>query len=101
MCSLFNNLTVVEHNDFVRISHGTQPMRDNDRCSVFKNCTEILLNPDLILYIEKIPDTVVTLTNGDKIYLRESASELQQRFIAYKREIFAATLHGGLPSKNG
>ena len=63
------------------------------------NGTEMLLNPELILYVESIPDTVVTMTTGEKVYVKEGASELQRRFTAYKRMIFARTLHGELPAK--
>ena len=63
------------------------------------NGTEILLNPEQILYVETIPDTVVTMTTGEKVYVKEGASDLQQRFTAYKRKIFARALREGLPTK--
>ena len=63
------------------------------------NGTEILLNPELILYVESIPDTVVTMTTGEKVYVKESASDVQQRFTAYKRMIFARTLREKLPTE--
>jgi flagellar protein FlbD len=63
------------------------------------NGTEMLLNPELILYVESIPDTIVTLTTGEKVYIKEDRSEVQRRFLEYKKRIFAETLHGGLPTK--
>jgi flagellar protein FlbD len=63
------------------------------------NGTQILLNPEQILYVETIPDTVVTMTTGEKVYVKEPAAEVQQRFLAYKRKIFAESLHGGIPRK--
>ena len=63
------------------------------------NGTEMLLNPELILYVESIPDTIVTLTTGEKVYIREDRSEVEKRFLEYKKRIFAETLRGGLPTK--
>ena len=63
------------------------------------NGTEMLLNPEQILYVESVPDTVVTLTTGEKLYIKEVATEIQRRFLAYKKKVFAETLHGGLPRK--
>ncbi len=57
------------------------------------------MNPEQILYVESIPDTVVTLTTAEKLYIKEVASEIQRRFLAYKKKIFAEALHGSLPAK--
>ncbi len=45
------------------------------------------LNPDMILTLEATPDTVITLTNGEKLIVRESPHELIDRFVALKRRI--------------
>lgn len=45
------------------------------------------LNPDLILTLEATPDTVITLTTGEKLMVRESPQELIDRFVAFKRRI--------------
>lgn len=45
------------------------------------------LNPDMILTLEATPDTVITLTSGEKLMVRESPSELIDRFVAFKRRI--------------
>ncbi len=63
------------------------------------NGTEMLLNPELILYVESIPDTIVTLTTGEKVYIKESRSEVHRRFMEYKKRVFVETLRGGLPTK--
>ncbi|MEM0951356.1 MAG: flagellar FlbD family protein [Cyanobacteria bacterium P01_H01_bin.74] len=47
------------------------------------------LNPEMILTIEKTPDTVITLNSGEKLLAKESPEELRRRFIAYKKELFA------------
>ncbi len=45
------------------------------------------LNPDLILTLEATPDTVITLTTGEKLMVRESPQALIDRFVAFKRRI--------------
>lgn len=47
-----------------------------------------MLNADLIEYIEVVPDTIITLTGGQKLMVRESASEIRQKVIAFRREVF-------------
>ena len=37
----------------------------------------VLINCDLIEYVEETPDTVVTLTTGRKLIVKESRQELQ------------------------
>lgn len=44
---------------------------------------EFVLNSDLILYIESRPDTYITLTNNDRLVVRESVDEVVRRRIAY------------------
>lgn len=46
---------------------------------------EIVLNADLIVSLESTPDTVITLTTGKKIVVRESVSEVAGRVEAYVR----------------
>lgn len=50
------------------------------------NLTELILNADLIEYIEQTPDTVITMITGKKVLVRESADEVRSRIIAYRRE---------------
>lgn len=52
------------------------------------NGEEFYINPDLIQYIEKTPDTVITLTNDRKVVVREEVDEVIQRIVAFKRQIF-------------
>jgi len=52
------------------------------------NQVPLLLNADLIEYVEVVPDTVITLTTGQKLMVRESAREITQKVIAFRREIF-------------
>ena len=48
---------------------------------------EVVINVDLIITIEKTPDTVLTLTTGDRIMVRESVEDIVQRAIAYRHRI--------------
>jgi flagellar protein FlbD len=52
------------------------------------NHLPLILNSDLIEHIEATPDTVVSLTTGQKIVVLESAEEIVARVIAFRRAIF-------------
>ncbi len=56
------------------------------------NHLPLVLNSDLIEYIEITPDTVITLTTGQKIMVRESADEVVDRVVAFRRSILNHTL---------
>jgi len=43
------------------------------------NKKEYFLNSDLILTIEAVPDTLITLTTGEKLLVRETPSEVCER----------------------
>lgn len=45
------------------------------------------INPDKILFADVTPDTILTLTTGEKIIVRESPQELIERFVAFKSRI--------------
>jgi flagellar protein FlbD len=47
----------------------------------------LFVNADLIATVESTPDTVVTLSNGRKLVVAESAEELVSRFMAYKSRV--------------
>jgi flagellar protein FlbD len=49
----------------------------------------MILNADLIEHIETTPDTVVSLTNGQKFVVLESADEIVSKVIQFRREILA------------
>lgn len=52
------------------------------------NKSEIMINSDLIQYVEETPDTVITMTNGQKIVVVEHASEIVTKVVEFKRRIF-------------
>jgi flagellar protein FlbD len=47
----------------------------------------LVLNSDLIEHIEVTPDTVITLTTGQIIRVRETAEEVIERTVEFRREI--------------
>jgi flagellar protein FlbD len=52
------------------------------------NETPLMLNAELIEYVEAVPDTIITLTGGQKVMVRESAPEIRQKVIAFRREVY-------------
>jgi flagellar protein FlbD len=58
------------------------------------NRIPLVLNSDLIEYIEITPDTVITLTNGHKMVVSESASEVVERVMAFRRSILSGIFAG-------
>ena len=52
------------------------------------NNQAIMVNADLIETLEATPDTVVTLTSGNKLLVRDSMEEIQSKIIDYKRQIY-------------
>ena len=48
------------------------------------------LNPDLILTVEALPDTVVTLTTGTKIVVIETPERVAEEVRAWRAEILRA-----------
>jgi flagellar protein FlbD len=55
------------------------------------NHAPLVLNSDLIEHMEVTPDTVVTLTTGQKIVVLESAEEVVERVIQFRRSIIAGS----------
>jgi flagellar protein FlbD len=51
------------------------------------NQAPVVLNSDLIEHMESTPDTVIALTNGQKMVVRESAEEVIQKVIEFRRAI--------------
>ena len=51
------------------------------------NNQPIVVNCDLIESVEATPDTVVTLTSGNKLIVRDSPEEIRKRIIEFKRAI--------------
>ena len=53
------------------------------------NGEKIMLNIDLIELVEETPDTIVTLTTGRKILVRESSRYIQEEIIKIRKRIYS------------
>lgn len=53
------------------------------------NNTAISINSDLIKLVEQSPDTVITLLNGEKILVRETAEQILERIVQFRRRVLA------------
>jgi flagellar protein FlbD len=51
------------------------------------NHAPMVLNSDLIEHIDITPDTVITLTNGQILRVLESAEEVVERSIEFRRRV--------------
>lgn len=49
------------------------------------NGTELVINAEMVEFVEAIPDTIVTLISGKKIMVSESVEQLVERIIEYKK----------------
>ncbi len=58
------------------------------------NHVPLVLNSDLIEHIEVTPDTVISLTTGQKFVVLESAEDVVERIIAFRRAVCECPLSG-------
>jgi flagellar protein FlbD len=52
------------------------------------NHAPMVLNSDLIVHIEITPDTVISLTTGETIMVRETSEEVVERIREFRRSLF-------------
>ena len=62
------------------------------------NHVPLIVNADLIEHVEVTPDTVIALTNGQKFMVLESAEDVVERVIQFRRAILG---EHGCPLKKG
>jgi len=48
---------------------------------------KIVVNGDLIEFVEATPDTLVSTTSGKKLLVKESVDEVVEKYIQYKRRV--------------
>ena len=53
------------------------------------NNKPLFVNSDLIKFIERAPDTVLTLVSGEKVVVLESAEQVLEKVIAFRRTILS------------
>ena len=49
------------------------------------NQQSIVVNADTIVLVEATPDTLLTLSNGVRLHVRESVPQVLERAVAYQR----------------
>jgi flagellar protein FlbD len=59
------------------------------------NDTELVINSDLIEFVESIPDTIISLTTGKKVMVRETVDDIIARVAEFKRLCIARIDHPG------
>jgi len=59
------------------------------------NNTSLTVNSDLIKFVEQSPDTVITLVNGEKIIVRENASQVVDRIVHFRRAVLQGIYPAG------
>lgn len=65
------------------------------------NHVPLVLNSDLIEHVEVTPDTVITLTNGQKFLVLESPAEVTQLILQFRRQILSPHAHAGSADTSG
>jgi flagellar protein FlbD len=58
------------------------------------NQVPLVLNADLIEHLETTPDTVISMTNGQKFVVLESSDDVIRKVIEFRREILRDPNHG-------
>jgi len=61
----------------------------------------VLVNSDLIVLVEANPDTVLALSTGERLRVRESLLEVVDRVVEFKRRVQACQLPGAGDISNG
>ncbi|MCL2001607.1 MAG: flagellar FlbD family protein [Planctomycetes bacterium] len=51
-----------------------------------RNGNRFVLNAELIKFVEEVPDTIVTLRDGEKVLVAESADTVVRLSLEYARE---------------
>jgi flagellar protein FlbD len=51
------------------------------------NNRPMVVNSELIKFIENAPDTVITLVSGEKLVVLEAAEEVMARIVEYRRRL--------------
>jgi len=51
------------------------------------NNQPLMVNSDLIKYVERAPDTVLTLVSGEKLIVRESPEQVLGKIVEFRKSI--------------
>jgi len=53
------------------------------------NKSSLAINADLIKFVEAAPDTVITLSTGEKVVVTETVEQIIELIIRYRRSVLA------------
>jgi flagellar protein FlbD len=56
------------------------------------NNRPLVVNSDMIKFIENTPDTVITLVTGEKIVVRETVAKVLEEILCFRRAVAAASI---------
>ena len=59
------------------------------------NDTELVVNADLIEFVEATPDTIISLTSGKKVMVKESTDEIIELVARFKSASQARSIDPG------
>jgi len=54
------------------------------------NNRPLVVNSDMIKFIENTPDTVITLVTGEKVVVLETVAEVLEEILNFRRQVVAA-----------
>lgn len=57
------------------------------------NGQPVMLNCDLIESVEANGETIITLTTGNAVVVREPLDEIERKVVAFKRKLHGAQAH--------
>ena len=58
------------------------------------NGSPLVLNADLIEQIESKPDTIIRLTNGQRVVVRETPAEVVELVVAFRQRVHRLVASG-------
>ncbi len=70
-------------------SRRTLPICENKTIMIeLKKMNEamIIVNPDLIRFIEATPDTILTFTDGTKLLVRDSPQDIMNKIVIFRHK---------------
>ena len=56
------------------------------------NGQKVVINSDLIEYIDANPDTTITLTTPNKFVVKENVEDVLEKIIKYKNKIYSQNI---------
>ena len=51
------------------------------------NNAQVVVNSDMMQSIEETPDTVITLSNGDKVVVKERMADIIDKIVEFRRRV--------------